>query len=311
MKLNQNTLWALLASAGFTHAAPAPVVLSPEDISNIAYGNPPSASLQKRACASNNLLRLFKDSRYSSSAIGFCATYVQNVITATTAIVASITEDTTVTPPPTTVTATEVVTETETETLSTDFYTTNPFDTAALEKRTAIPYPSWLPTTYAASSVSSVCSCFNTVQPPAIYTTVTVVTSTETVDEAITLPPATVTDIETATSLVTVSVGLSTPKALICGGTPGCPSGSVHTTLLASGKFDTLGECFDLCSGVDGALSVQYGLTNAGGFEKWCFCWPIDVASNWNPNNPQSVGCVSYYQFDLECRFLGPFVPPT
>ncbi|KAK6535410.1 hypothetical protein TWF694_001871 [Orbilia ellipsospora] len=321
MKFNRNVFWALAALPGLSLAAPAPASLSLEDIamgiSPVGKTLPPPAALEKRACASNNLLRLFRDKRYSAMAIPFCSSYVQAVVVTSASIAATVTKDSTVTPATITVTVTSVITDLEETTITITSYSTyNPQDTVTqtLAKRTAIPYPTWLPSSYGTSSVSSVCSCYNIVQPTPLTKTVTVVTGTQTIGQDVTLPPSTVTDVETATTVETSTiVAVATVEAIVCGVTPGCPVGG--SSFIGFTNADTVEGCYDYCAGVDGAVSIQYGLLPPTPYKTACFCYPIPVSQNYDPTGEfQNTNCYSYYQYDLDCRLLpsspSPAPPP-
>ncbi|KAI9676054.1 MAG: hypothetical protein M1817_000797 [Caeruleum heppii] len=179
-----------------------------------------AAALSKRqTCNADNLLRNLRDKRYSSSASAFCSKFIQSTIESTVSVAASTTTTATSTPAPIVESVVESSTSVVLSTTTTTSFGTEA--TVTLKKREAVPYPSFLATTYAPSRVSSACSCLVT-PSPAATSSVTVTTGTNTLTDTITLDPSTTTTTSTTTT-VTSSTSTATvvDSSLQCG-RPGC-----------------------------------------------------------------------------------------
>ncbi|KAI9150729.1 hypothetical protein HJFPF1_10505 [Paramyrothecium foliicola] len=175
---------------------------------------------EKRAiCNADNLLRNFRDKRYSSSAGEFCSLYIQSTIT--NVFETTATEHQTVTQYSDAPTVTDVTFLVVTVTTGTETVTRQ---ASAVNKRDdSVAYPTWLAASYPASRVSSACSCFIPAPSPAIQTSTTAVLGTETKVITQTLPPTdtttvTVTSVSTENAVATQVVTVNPPCGL-----PGCP----------------------------------------------------------------------------------------
>ncbi|KAK6524453.1 hypothetical protein TWF281_011361 [Arthrobotrys megalospora] len=306
------TALATLGFTGLIHALPTAIDiaardLTTEDILRLAEGYPPHNShIKKRAvCNADNVLRLLRDKRYSSSASAFCSGFIQPTITDTTHVPTTLTTEKTETPPPAFITVTDISTSTDVETSTSTLYIpTTAIGAPSLAKRDEIAYPPWLSTQYPPSRVSSACSCYITAPNPATHVTKTVVTGTVTTfSKTITLPPAVSTVTESVTTVVTItSIVTTTPEIITCGATPACRRIDRPTF----GPFQsglTHEQCLTSCLETDGCLSVQYGVS--GSVQGVCFLSTWDVADTYAADtSPGNAICAWWVMDDVECAYL-------
>ncbi|KAK6337178.1 hypothetical protein TWF718_009961 [Orbilia javanica] len=303
------TLAAFTAFISLAHALPAAIAageLPADDIIKLSEGYPPpDFNVRKRdGCHADNVLRLLRDKRYSSSASAFCSKFIQSTITDTVLAVATITTEATETPPLTSVTVTEVsiLTETDTST-STSFISTTAVPIPNIVKRSQIAYPPWLSTQYSPQRVSSACSCHITAPCPATHVTNTIVTGTATAfSKTITLPPVVSTITESVTTLTTITSIVATPKIINCKVTPACRRGDRPP--LGDIVFNyTHEQCKKRCLETAGCLSIQYGFT--GSVQGVCFLNPWTVEDTYGPEiSMASSVCAWWYMDDVECTYL-------
>ncbi|KAF3212743.1 hypothetical protein TWF679_005632 [Orbilia oligospora] len=267
-------LTTFIALIGLAHALPAadPVAipadlagLTTEDIIKLSEGYLPSNfNVRKRSgnrgCTANNVLRRFRDKRYSKSASAFCSKYIRSTITDTVLVPATITTEKTKTPPPTFVTVTDVSILTETDTSTSTFLVpTTEVPIPKIAKRSKIAYPPWLSTQYSPSRVSSACSCFIAAPCKPTRVTKTIVTGTVTAfSKTKTLPPVVSTITESVTTITTITSIVAKPKVINCKVTPACRSMSAPGIDLLTGY--TYEQCKKLCLETEGCLSTQFGV---------------------------------------------------
>ncbi|KAK6507927.1 hypothetical protein TWF481_006348 [Arthrobotrys musiformis] len=298
------------AFIGLVHAlsatTPSKRDLTTEDILNLAEGHLPpgfNSNLEKRnKCHPDNVLRLFRDKRHSRSASAFCSKFIQSTITQTVLVRGTITTQTIKTPPPTSVTVTEVFTLTETDTTSsTTYIPTTAVLAPNIIKRSKEAYPSWLPSNYPPSRISSACSC-HIKGPCAVRVTKTITTGIKTVfSKTITLAPVTSTVTESATTLTTVTSIVPIPKVITCKANPACRRPGSDVIDFLSGY--THEQCKKQCADTDGCLSTQYGFT--GGVEGVCVLGRLSVADTYEPGiSATSPICLWWYMDDVDCVYV-------
>ncbi|KAK6532664.1 hypothetical protein TWF281_006843 [Arthrobotrys megalospora] len=300
----RDSLTIFIALISLTNALPAaiPTELTTEDILKLAEGHPPPGfELRRRAaCNADNALRALRDQRYSSSASAFCSVFIQSTITDIVSAPATVTTETMQTPPPTSITVTDVSTSTETDSSTvTSFSPITDLPTQNIAKRSEIPYPPWLTASYPPSRISSACSCFITAPLPPTHVTNTVITGTVTAfSKTITLPPVVSTITESVTTVVTTTAVVSAPKVIHCNVVPACrrldrpPSGL---------SFDVSREdCRTSCVNTPGCLSIQWG----GPGTSACFLSGYSVADTWAEISLTSSICNTFFMDDVECVYV-------
>ncbi|KAF3079144.1 hypothetical protein TWF569_009360 [Orbilia oligospora] len=302
------TFTALIGLANALPAAhPAAIPaeeLTTEDIIKLSEGYLPSNfnGRKRDGCTSNNVLRLLRDKRYSESASAFCSKFIQSTITDTVLVPATITTETTETPPPTFVTVTDlsILTETDTST-STLFIPTTDVPIPKIAKRSQIAYPSWLSTQYSPSRVSSACSCFITAPSNPTHVTNTIVTGTTTAfSKTITLPPVVSTVTESVTTITTITSIVGTSKIINCKVTPACRTlGSLPLDLLTGYTYE---QCKTRCLETEGCLSIQFGV--AGSVQGACLLSASTVEDTYGEISRESPICAWWYMDDVECIYL-------
>ncbi|KAF3313725.1 hypothetical protein TWF173_005795 [Orbilia oligospora] len=323
--------FAALIGLVHAHALPAahPVAipaegLTTEDIIKLSEGYLPSDfNLKKRTgsrgCTSNNVLRRLRDKRYSKSASAFCSKYIRSTITDTVLVPATITTETTKTPPPTFVTVTDVsyvytvlififlnskgtiLTETDIST-TTLFIPTTQVPIPKIAKRSQMAYPPWLSTQYSPSRVSSACSCFITAPCKPTHVTKTIVTGTAAAfSKTKTLPPVVSTVTESVTTITTITSTVATPKIINCKVTPACRSANARTIgdLLNGLTYE---QCKTRCLETEGCLSIQFGVGES--VLGVCLLSASTVENTYGEISRESSICIWWYMDDVECIYL-------
>ncbi|EPS37274.1 hypothetical protein H072_9019 [Dactylellina haptotyla CBS 200.50] len=256
-------------------------------------GNGP---LTKRAdgCDSDNLLRNFRDKRYSASASDFCSAWLQSTITNTLSVTATVDATATETPVPNTATLSETVTITNTETtLTTDYPTAvNTF----AKRGSDVPYPGWLAATFPPVRVSSACSCFIPSPSPVVVLTATTTVATQTNTATTTLEPLT----NTVTTLITQTASATatqviTGESIPCGAT-GCSNGIGY--LGYSDDATTLTACKDFCKSSEGCLTFQFGSTADYTI---CHIFETPLADTYATGESTDGLCTPYKFYDVRC----------